>query len=321
MSQPPTALRAPSHLRAFLPSLWPSNLTQMLNSKAVRWARSKTGAGYHHTVLARHPRILSNSFPKSGTNLVSGLVTELPWIRNHKRGVTWHHVPRSLVDTAQRPTKASTIAQLRVCLPGEVFLGHVEADSEVMKFIESHGFRTLFIYRDPRDVLVSLLHWWQRDPAATWQESDTWPFRYFCTLDSDEYRLAFLIEGWPASPPAGFPQDVDFPGIGERFRAFSPWIDEPSCLPIRFEELTDPKESPDVIRGIATHLYPAASEQRLGRLVVLMQIGTDPSKSYSFREGRSGGWRQVMTDRHRELFKQHAGALLVDLGYEADVDW
>jgi plasmid stabilization system protein ParE len=240
-------------------------------------------------------------------------------MRNHTRGVTWHHIPRALVVGA--PTRAEILKQFEVFFPGEVFLGHVEADPEVMAFIDSHGFRTLFIYRDPRDVVVSLLHWWKRDPTMTWEEPDSWPFRYFQTLDSDEDRLTFLIKGWPQLSPAGFPSDVDFPDIGERFRAFTPWIDSSSCLAIRFEDLKDPARSPGVVRAIAHHLYPRASERRLDKLVARMEEGADPSRSRTFRKGGSGGWREAMTDHHRQLFKKHAGRLLVDLGYEDDLDW
>ncbi len=293
----------------------------MLNSRPVRWARSKAGATYHRTVLARHPRVLCNSFPKSGTNLLIGLVTALPWMRSHGRGVTWHHVPRSLVAADDRPTRESAVAELRVCLPGEAFLGHVEAEPELMAYIDRRGFKTLFIYRDPRDVLVSLLHWWKRNPADTWQEPDSWPFRYFHALESDDDRLAFLIEGWPSSPKTGFPKGVDFPNIATRYGAFTPWIDEPSCLAVRFEDLRDPELSLEAMRGIARHLYPASSVRRLDELVAKMRTGADPSRSRTFRQGRLGGWRDEMTDSNHDLFKQNGGRLLVDLGYEGGFDW
>jgi len=290
----------------------------MLHSAPVRWVRSRLGATYHHTMLARHPRVLCNSIPKSGTNLLIELVNQLPWLRNHRRGVTWHHVPRALVDEEARATLESVRQELGVCLPGEVYLGHVEADPEVMALIRDR-FTTLFVYRDPRDVVVSLLHWWNRDPSSTWSEPDSWPFRYFHALGSDGERLSFLIGGWPSDPGPGFPSDVDFPDVGTRVAAFAGWVDEPSCLPVRFEELRG--GGAEVLRPIARHLYPRASDTRVERLVVAMGAGSDPTRSSTFRRGGSGGWRDEFGPEHIESMKRHAGQVLIDLGYESDLEW
>lgn len=40
-----------------------------------------------------------------------------------------------------------------------------------------------------------------------------------------------------------------------------------------------------------------------------------------FRKGISGDWREVFNERDREIFKEEAGELLVELGYEKDLNW
>jgi hypothetical protein len=46
-----------------------------------------------------------------------------------------------------------------------------------------------------------------------------------------------------------------------------------------------------------------------------------PSKSSTFRQGKSGGWREHFTAGHKRLFKDVAGELLIRLGYEENNDW
>jgi hypothetical protein len=41
----------------------------------------------------------------------------------------------------------------------------------------------------------------------------------------------------------------------------------------------------------------------------------------TFREGKIGAWKKEFTARQKNLFKQTAGQLLVDLGYEKDFNW
>lgn len=45
----------------------------------------------------------------------------------------------------------------------------------------------------------------------------------------------------------------------------------------------------------------------------------DPSSF--FRKGVAGDWRNVFTEEDKDVFKEVAGDLLVDLGYEKDRDW
>jgi hypothetical protein len=48
--------------------------------------------------------------------------------------------------------------------------------------------------------------------------------------------------------------------------------------------------------------------------------GEEDSSSF-FRKGIAGDWRNVFTERDRQIFKEAAGDLLVELGYEDDHDW
>ena len=43
--------------------------------------------------------------------------------------------------------------------------------------------------------------------------------------------------------------------------------------------------------------------------------------TWSFRKGSIGSWKQYFTQEHKQAFKEVAGQLLIDLGYEKDLNW
>lgn len=47
----------------------------------------------------------------------------------------------------------------------------------------------------------------------------------------------------------------------------------------------------------------------------------EESSGAFFRKGISGDWKNVFTGRDKEIFKEEAGELLVELGYEKDLSW
>jgi hypothetical protein len=48
--------------------------------------------------------------------------------------------------------------------------------------------------------------------------------------------------------------------------------------------------------------------------------GEEDSSAF-YRKGIAGDWKNVFTERDREIFKEAAGELLIRLGYERDGDW
>ena len=50
------------------------------------------------------------------------------------------------------------------------------------------------------------------------------------------------------------------------------------------------------------------------------EAGEENSSSF-FRKGVAGDWRTVFTERDKAVFKEEAGDLLVELGYEKHQDW
>ncbi len=271
----------------------------------------------HQLFRRAEPRILSNSYHKSGTHLLVGLVEQLSGARAYGRRAYWHSLGRTRVDEARRDTLDRSIDKLSQCMPGEVYRGHLAYAPKLAGFIADKGFKHIFIYRDPRDTVVSLFFWW-RHPGLL----DTWPYRYFQSLNSDDERLRFLIEGWPPGGPGnGFPEEVDYPDVGRRFEEFCGWFSEPNCLAVRYEDLVNPERKDAAYLALARHILTGASAAELSAAAARMAVGADPARSRTFRKGGTGDWREVLHDDHLELLKRYAGPMLVRLGYEQDLEW
>jgi len=45
------------------------------------------------------------------------------------------------------------------------------------------------------------------------------------------------------------------------------------------------------------------------------------SRGDTKRKGIVGDWRNLFTQKHKDYFKEVAGQLLIDLGYERDMNW
>jgi hypothetical protein len=284
------------------------------NAGKMVWGYRKL---YHHFFCRGIQPVLCNSFQKSGTHLLVGVVESLPQFHHYGRKAYWHYLTRARVDSKKIPQTSQVINTLSQCLHGEIFRGHIAANTELQDFFAHHRFKHLFIFRDLRDVVVSHFFGMKKRKAI-----DTWPSRYFYALQSDEERLEFLIKGWPNDLRLqGFPREVDYPNIGERFRENLPWLTDPNCLAIRFEDLVSPETRDHTHTRIAEYLLPDIKNGDIRDVVGKMHEGHNAKKSHTFRKGTPGDWRNNFTKRHIALFKELAGQMLIDLGYEHDLEW
>ena len=171
----------------------------------------------------------------------------------------------------------------------------------------SPDFVSYFIFRDPRDVVVSHVFY------VTDMEEQHVHHAYYASLPDFNARLNASILG---RPDAG----VDFPDIAARFAPYLGWLDRPEVLSIHFEDLIN--DSTAALTRIMDHLLaraplPAPRQQILDSL----ESSINPKRSPTFRSGKTGEWKKHFTPEHKKIFKDVAGELLVRLGYEKDTDW
>ena len=91
-------------------------------------------------------------------------------------------------------------------------------------------------------------------------------------------------------------------------------------LTLHFEDLIHARAA--TLTRIADHLLvrapiPTSRE----KIIDALESSINPTKSPTFRSGKTGEWKKHFTEEHKKIFKEAAGDLLIRLGYEKDGNW
>ncbi|HKJ59794.1 MAG TPA: sulfotransferase domain-containing protein [Halobacteriales archaeon] len=252
------------------------------------------------------PRVLANSIPKSGTNLLLSCLAEFPNLRP-----SFEHV-------SMGSNRTAGTAELRGVLEatgrGQYSSGHVFHTPETRAVVERTDVRMLLVVRDPRDVVTSHFHFVSEKHTGHRLHD------HYRSLPDEEARLMASIRGVDGVQTRdGKPLE----SIGEWLDAFLGWKEEPYVQLLRFEDLVGTQgggsrtAQMDAVRAIAGHLDVELDERRVESIAA----GTFSTGSSTFRKGLIGDWRNHFTDAHVTAFKDEVGDELQELGYETNADW
>ncbi len=256
---------------------------------------------------AEAPALFANSFPKSGTHLLTQVLagfTRLgPFIETGLPAITMFDGATG----AARPIEelVSDINRLR---PGDIGYGHLHAEPEILDALCRPGVVPYFILRDPRDVVVSHV-FYVTDFAPNHALHE-----YYAQIEDFGERLKTSILGLPEV-------EFDFPDVRGRFLPYFGWLDRPEVLILHYEDFLSDRKT--ALRQVLEHAVSRGFHYQgeVQMAVKILSDAIDPQSSPTFRSGRSGGWQEHFTPAHKDLFKQVAGDLLIRLGYEQDHDW
>jgi hypothetical protein len=254
------------------------------------------------------PVLFGNSFPKSGTHLLTQILagfTQLgPFVESG--------LPPVLTFEGEsgqpRPLKLIA-ADLQRLLPGDIAYGHLHALPEVQAELCREGVAPYFIYRDPRDVVVSHVFY-----VTDINNKHVHHDYYTNALKDFDERLEVSILGRPEI-------SVPFPDINARFATYLGWLERGEMLGLRYEDLLERPESE--LGRIFDHAVARGFSYAGERTAALQALwgAIRPEDSPTFRSGQAGGWKKHFTPKHTKLFKEVGGQLLVRLGYERDLNW
>ncbi len=263
---------------------------------------------FPHVPIDKMPLLFGNSFPKSGTHLLTQILAGFSQLGP----VVESGLPPVLTFEGEsgKPRPLSRIlGELERFFPGDIGYGHLHAFPEVVEFLSGQGKATYFIYRDPRDVVVSHV-FYVTDINNRHVHHDY----YTNHLENFDERLKVSILGRPEL-------ENPFPDIRARFEPYLPWLAQSAILSLRYEDLIQ-----DVQAGLAAifdhalkrgFIYSGDKAAALASLAAAIQ----PERSPTFRSGKTGGWREHFSEEHKILFKEVSGDLLVRLGYEQNQNW
>lgn len=252
------------------------------------------------------PPIFGNSKPKSGSHLLLQILNGFTQIMPYK--YVEADPIRTIEKKGRRRTEAEILNELKQIPQGVIGWGYVEASPENVAFLCQPHRVNYFIYRDPRDMLVSQVFF------ATEMNEEHGMHEYYKSLPDFGERLKVAITG------------IDRDGlymvsVKQRYASVFEWLEQPNVMCIRFEDLIDNRDATlnamlDEVESIG-YKIPTRREKALSILVEAIQ----PRKSHTFRSGKTGDWREHFTEEHKKLFKDTTGDLLMKMEYERDNDW
>ena len=252
------------------------------------------------------PVLLGISFPKSGTHLLDQILLGFSTVAPYSKRLHSFYAEYEGESGVKR-TPEQALGWLDSLGPRDVASAHLFARPEAVARVCSSKFIPYFIFRDPRDVVVSHVFY------VTGIEEHHVHHEYYLSLPDFDSRLNASILGRPDA-------SVEFPNIAERFAPYLDWMSQPQVLRIHFEDLIHDRAA-TLIR-IMDHLLTRVSLHASRQLILdALESSINPSRSPTFRSGKTGEWRQYFTDEHKSIFKDVAGDLLVKLGYERNHDW
>ena len=252
------------------------------------------------------PPIFGNSKPKSGSHLLlqilNGFTQIMPYMYVEAEPV------RTIEKEGRRKTKEEILDELKQVPKGVIGWGYVDATPENASFLASSGRVNYFIYRDPRDMLVSQVFF------ATDMHEEHGMHDYYNSLPDFGARLKVAITGIDRG-------GLYMVNVRQRYEGVFQWLEQKNVMCVRFEDLINNRDAAlsamlDEVEKTGYRI-PTPRQKALSILVNAIQ----PVKSLTFRSGTTGGWKEHFTEEHKKLFKDVAGDLLVRLGYEKGNDW
>lgn len=258
-------------------------------------------------------RIFVNGFPKSGTHLIEQYVkpiapamrAESPWMGSFA-GNSWTEV---WIEDFR------LFRQMGWLNDGAYAKGHMGHRKDIELFLWGIGASVLFVYRDPRDVAVSLTH----HILGNGQHPEREPYREATKKHGGpggfREALKMVIAGYQGevrNKATGEPNY--YSSVIDRWRHYAPWMVVPWVMQIRFEDAIHKREQVAaaivnlcVTRAALHRGYVATiPEEQLQISVERMVANTyKTDHSPTFRKGTDRQWVQWFDDEIKELWKQH----------------
>lgn len=251
----------------------------------------------HATTREKGP-ILVNSVPKAGTHMLRSMVLTLPSLQpsHDLAAVAWQ-------ESAETQT-ALLVNHLYDLRPSLVYTAHIPYSPQAHAHLQRCNVRHLFIYRDPRDIAVSLMHFIMRQQANL--------YAAFAALPHDDARLLAVIEGLGAGRERfTYGQNDALPSLAIMLNAFKGWLAQPDTFALRYEQIIGPNGQPapaaeTTVAQMIDWLGFDSDTATVGRM---LDLGLQPQRAKTYRQGTSGGWRDVFRPNHHAAWQAIAEQL------------
>jgi len=276
--------------------------------KMLRWRarRARAARSWGAAELARMPIVIGNAMPKSGSHLLIqvllGLTKIGPFVDPGLPPLT-----RS-ANNSNLPEE-SVLAKLHNLRSGDIAYAYLHAREPYLNELSRPNVAAFFIYRDPRDVIVSQIFY------ALEMHKGHGMHRYYAEeLKTMEERINAAINGVQTATAQLSP-------VRAKYEHYLGWLKQGRVLSLRFEDLI--LERVPALNQILDHLATCGFSLQPPRpqAIAALEAAIAPRASGTFRKGQPGEWKQHFTEQNKQSFKASTGDLLQILGYEKDAKW
>ena len=248
-----------------------------------------------HARLANRsePRIVCVTVPKSGTHMLERALCLHPRL---------YRPVLPTIHSENLDRYGGLDGLLEGLGAGQGLVTHLHHAPGRAEALRSSGVRTIFMTRDPRDVVVSRVPYLLRETKHVHH-------RVMAARTDPRERLRLAIEGDAAS---------GMPSVAEVLDRFAGWL-EGDALRIRFEDLVgaagggSDAVQRSAIEGLYAHLGMDPGEAELERIRRRLFSASSPT----FHKGRIGRWRELFDPDLAERFRRVTGERLQRYGYPA----
>jgi hypothetical protein len=264
---------------------------------SLRWGAKYSGST---------PTVFGNAMPKSGSHLIFQV---LQGLQNIGPFVNPGMPPVNRGQDNRKLPEVEVLANIRKLRAGDIAYGYIHAREPFLTLLSAPGKATIFVYRDPRDMIISHVFY------ATQIHLSHAMHRYYTeVLDSIEDRINAAILGVDEG-------ETELSPIRVKYGNYTGWLAYPEVLSLRFEDLILKREV--ALGKIVDYLVTRGFVPRLSRqkCIELLSQSIVPQRSGTYRKAQPGNWREYFSSANKTLFKETTGDLLMSLGYEESSTW
>jgi Sulfotransferase domain len=243
---------------------------------------------------AENPKFVIFSPPKNGT-FISGKTLSLITEMTAAYYLTdWHKSNLEVVELVQKEYKN-----------GRFVVSH-HFNDVMLETLTKLGYKIIFIVRDPRDQLVSVVNWLREGQ---------WGWMPVSKMTNIDQQIEELIYGNLYGQRC---VDIYYLSYERRVKR----IPSKSIFTIRFENLVGEEgggsreKQQEEVLNLATFLNISLTDYEIDSIAANVYGGTT-----TFRTGQIGTWPDYFTERNKNLFKTLYNSHLIRLGYEKSSDW
>ena len=204
----------------------------------------------------------------------------------------------------------------------EYLIGHLIFNPIYKELLNHHNYKIIFLIRDPRDQLVSRVNYiYKKANFFSGLQHINFDDLLLSLIGSaQEKKINNILSNHIQCKYK--PTNEYISNINQFYNFFLPWKNQKNCLLIKFEDLVGSKGNGrkenqiETINKIANFIGIEADEAKVNKVTKKLFGGTT-----TFAKGQIGSWKKNFNDNHKTAFKKVAGQLLIELGYEKDLNW